>query len=89
MIHAVLECVRMTKAIVGRVGFALAIVGGLMLFYSVFILAVFPEAERSAFPMPLGLPGLSLMSAGLAVYSASRISVSGTGEVSGPPRDGS
>lgn len=79
----------MAKELVGRVGLAFAIVGGLMLFYSVSILAVFPEAERSAFPMPLGLPGLLLMSAGLAVYFASRVSASGTGDVPDSPRYGS
>jgi hypothetical protein len=79
---------RMAKEVIGRIGFALAIIGGLMLFYSVFILAVFPEAERSAFPMPLGLPGLFLMSAGLAAYFASKIPVSGTDDVSDSPREG-
>jgi hypothetical protein len=78
----------MAKEFIGRIGFAFAIIGGLMLFYSVSILAVFPEAERSAFPMPLGLPGLFLMSAGLAAYFASRISESGAGDVSDSPRDG-
>jgi len=76
---------RIPKELVGRVGLAFAVIGGLMLFYSVSILAVFPEAERSAFPMPLGLPGLFLMSGGLAAYFASRISESGAGVLSPSP----
>jgi len=76
------------REVIGRIGLAGAIIGGLMLFYSVFILVVFPAAERSAFPMPLGLPGLVLMSAGLAAYFASKISGWENDDVSDSSRDG-
>jgi len=79
---------REAKEVAGGIGLAAAIIGGLMLFYSIFILVIFPEAERSAFPLPLGLPGLVLMSAGLAAYFASKVLVSGADDVSDSSRDG-
>ena len=50
------------------------ILGFFMLFFSIMFIAVFPESERSAFPYPLGVPGIVIIATGLILYALTRIS---------------
>jgi len=48
------------------------IVGFFMLFFSFAFLVIFPESEHSAFPYPLGVPGIVIIVVGLVIYVISR-----------------
>ena len=47
---------------------SLMIVGFFMLFFSFAFIIVFPESEHSAFPYPLGVPGVAAIIIGLVAY---------------------
>lgn len=49
------------------------VVGFFMLFFSVAFIAVFPESEHSAFPYPLGVPGIVVIVIGLVLYAVARL----------------
>jgi len=47
---------------------SLMIVGFFMLFFSFAFIIVFPESEHSAFPYPLGVPGIAAIIIGVVAY---------------------
>lgn len=48
------------------------VLGFFMLFFSFAFIIVFPESEHSAFPYPLGIPGIALIGLGVTLNLASR-----------------
>jgi len=48
------------------------LVGFFMLFFSVAFIVVFPESGHSAFPYPLGIPGVAAMIIGVVLYLLER-----------------
>lgn len=54
-------------------GVALMLLGGITLMSSFAVLVVYPEAEMSAFPFPLGVPGMFLILVGALLSVLSRI----------------
>ena len=51
---------------------SMMVLGFFMLFFSFAFIIVFPESEHSAFPYPLGIPGIALIILGAALNLASR-----------------
>lgn len=60
------------RDIVRSASVSIIVVGFFMLFFSFAFIVVFPENEHSAFPYPLGVPGLVAIIVGISMYLLSK-----------------